>query len=211
MSTPASPVPTLTVLDSTVSTTVDGLVFVPKGLVRNIVAAPAAMVVGMVKVRLVAVGAPTIVAAVPVPVVVPAPLTLTAVTLDRKVPVIVTCAPGSALVGEMLVMVGAVGEMLKGLEVTVPLGVTIVMVPVALPPPGTTNVIVVSFTTKNEMADVPSSTEVAPVKPEPVIVTSVPPTPVVGLKLAIVGGAMVGSSFLQPASHKLPTTTLAPE
>jgi len=165
----------------------------------------------MVKVRLVAVGVPTMVAAVPVPVVVPAPLTLTAVTLDRKVPVIVICVPGRALAGEKLVMVGAVGDMLKGAVVTVPPGASIVIGPVIEPPRGTVKVIVVSFTTRNATGAVPSVTDVAPVKPEPVMVITAPPTPVAGLKPVTVGGAMVGSSFLQPASHKLPTTTLAPE
>jgi hypothetical protein len=199
------------VLDSTVSTTVVGLVFVPLGLVMKTVAAPGVAVVGMVKVRLVAVGVPTIVAAVPVAAVLPASLTRTAVTLDRKVPVIVTCAPGSALVGEKLVMVGAVGDILKGLVMTVPPGASMVMGPVVEPPKGTVNVMVVSFTTRNATGAVPSVTDLVPVKPEPVIVITAPPTPVVGVKLVTVGGAIVGSSFLQLASHRLPTTTLAPE
>jgi hypothetical protein len=110
----------------------------------------------------------------------------------------------------MPVMVGAVGEILKALVVTVPPGVVIVIGPVAAPPPGTTNVMVLSFKTRNETGAPFSVRDVAPVKPEPVTVIVVPPTALAGLKLLKVGAGATLSSFLQPASHKLPTTTLAP-
>lgn len=110
----------------------------------------------------------------------------------------------------MPVIVGAVGDMLKALVVTVPPGVTMVMVPVA-EPLGTVNVMVLSFTTKNPTGALANCTDVAPVKPEPVIVTIVPATALAGVKLVKVGAGVTTSSFLQLASHRVPSTTLAPE
>jgi hypothetical protein len=49
-------------------------------------------------------------------------------------------------------------------------------------------VILVEFTTVNEADAVPSFTEVAPRKFEPLIVTKVPARPTVGVKLVILGG-----------------------
>jgi hypothetical protein len=58
-----------------------------------------------------------------------------------------------------------------------------------------------------------NSTAVAPVKLRPVTVTVVPGIPLAGLKLVMPGGVGVtaGSSFLQLASHNVPTTAPAPE
>jgi hypothetical protein len=133
------------------------------------------------------------------------------------VPVTVIAAPGRALVGEKLVIVGAV----EGVAVTVklvplmavPTGVVIAMGPLAAPD-GTVNVRLVGLTrVKVTGVLAASSTAVAPVKLIPVTVTIVPGIPLVGVKLIIPGGAglAVGSSFLQLASHSVPTTALAPE
>ncbi len=76
----------------------------------------------------------------------------------------------------------------------VPAGVVTVTSTVPVPA-GLSAVIVVSLTTVTFVAGVvPKSTAVAPVKPVPVIVTSVPPAvgPVVGLKPVTVGARRVG-------------------
>ena len=183
-------------------------VLVPPLLISTMVARPAAVCVGMINVRLVVPNVEEEVAR---------PLTVTLVPPPRLVPVTVIEVPGSALVGEKLVMVGAV----EGTAVTVkvvpllavPTSVVIVMVPLAAPA-GTINVRLVALTTMNVVAaTVASSTAVAPVKLVPVTVTVVPGIPLAGLKLLILGraGVTAGSSFLQLASHSVLTTALAPE
>jgi hypothetical protein len=195
----------LTVLGKTVSPVL--LVLLPPLLVNPIVARPAAVWVGIIKVRLVAPNEEEEVAK---------PLTVTFAPA-KLVPVAVMEAPGSALVGEKLVIVGAVAGAAVTVKLVplmaVPTGVLMAMVPLAAPD-GTIKVRLVELTSVNVAGVLAaSSTAVAPVKLRPVTVTVVPGTPLVGLKLVIPGGPGVtaGSSFLQLASHRVPTTALAPE
>ena len=71
-----------------------------------------------------------------------------------------------------------------------------------------------STTWKLVTATVPTCTAVVPEKPVPLTVTVVPTMPLVGLKLAmLVLTEGLGSGWLplQLASHRLPSTALAPE
>lgn len=206
MSTPASPLPTLTVLGRMVRPVV--LVPVPPLPVSTMVAAPAAVVGGTIKERLVV---PKVEKEVAIP------LTVTLLRPTKLVPVTDTLAPGSTLVGVKLVIVGAVegaAVTVKGvLLVTVPAGVVTVTVPLVAAA-GTVKVMLVALATTKVTAVVPSVTAVAPVKLVPVRVTVAPGIPLVGAKLLRVGkaGAGTGSGVdLQPASHRPPTAALAPE
>lgn len=98
---------------------------------------------------------------------------LTAVILEKLVPVIVTTSPWAANVGVKDVIVGGARKVKPAL-VTVPKLPVIVTEPVA--PPPNTAVMVDEDTTTKEVAGVPPKlTEVTPlVKLEPVIVTVVP-------------------------------------
>src|SRR6266567_1374725 len=72
--------------------------------------------------------------------------------------------------------------------VPVPSGVVMLIGPLVAPA-GTVSVICVSETTVNELPGVPLKfTAVAPVKPEPLMVTLTPNVPVVGVNEAIWGG-----------------------
>ena len=208
MSTPASPVPTFTVLGSTVKAV---LVPVPPGAVTTTVAGPATDAVGTVKVIVVSLLTVSLMS-----VVVAMPFTVSEVTPARLVPVMVTEPSGSALVGEKLVIVGAVevlGSTVKVLfDVAVPAGAVRTSAAVWAVA-GTVKVMVVALTTVKVVATVPSSKLVVPLRLAPVTVTVAPGMPLAGVKLLIVGsaGAAVGSSFLvQLANHKLPSTALAP-
>ena len=73
----------------------------------------------------------------------------------------------------------------------------------------TTAVIVVVFTTLNDDAAIPPKvTDVAPVKPVPVIVILVPVTPDVGEKLVITGGARKVNPGRLPVPNGLDTKIL---
>lgn len=194
--------PTLTVVGSTVKAVL--LVARPPGPVTTMVATPACAAAGTTKVSVVALTTVGVAAV---------PFTVRAVTPVKLVPVSVTVAPGSALVGATLVMVGAttgVVVIVNGSAVeTGPLGVPTTIRPLGTPL-GTTNVRLVSLSTVYDTLTLPSCTAVAPVKRVPVTVTVVPAMPLVGVKLVIVGRATGSLSFLQLASHKLPSATLAP-
>jgi hypothetical protein len=118
------------------------------------------------------------------------PLNLTAVAPVKLVPVIVTVAPTGPLVGEKDVMCGAAPVVtVKLVElVAVPRGVVTVIFPVVAPE-GTVAVILVSELMVNAADVPPNLTDVAPVKPEPLIVTDVPTGPLVGENDVIVGAA----------------------
>jgi hypothetical protein len=140
------------------------------------------------------------------------PLKVTAVAPLKFVPSIVTLAPAAPLVGEKLIIVGALGVIVKLLAlVAVPSGVVTLMGPVVAPL-GTVAVIdVAEFTVK--LALVPlNATAVAPAKFMPVIVTLVPTGPPVGEKLVIVGAGAVNVtelSVLVEAVLPLPAPSLA--
>jgi len=117
------------------------------------------------------------------------PLNFTAVAPVNAVPVIVTLAPTSPLVGEKLVMVGGNTTVKLLALVAVPPGVVTLIVPVVAPA-GTVAVICVAELTVN-VAVVPLNfTAVAPVYAVPVTVTLAPTAPLLGEKLVIEGGGI---------------------
>src|SRR5437773_604107 len=89
------------------------------------------------------------------------PLNFTAVAPVKPEPLIVTLVPTAPLVGEKELMLGGT--------------VTVKLVALVAVPPGVVTLIV---------------TVVAPVKPDPEIVTPVPTAPLVGVKELITGGAV---------------------
>lgn len=126
------------------------------------------------------------------------PPKLTAVTLERFVPVIVTVAPGPALAGIKPKIVGA-GKNIKPPSDAEPPGVeSVIILPAA---PGTTTVISVGETTVKLAAEtLPKLTDVVPLKFVPVIVTIVPGSPLVGENPVIVGAG----TNVKPASEATP-------
>ncbi len=126
------------------------------------------------------------------------PLKVTAVTRVKFVPVMVTAVPPPVLpeVGLTAVTVGAAGAVKVNWSeaevVDVPLGVVTVMSTVAADSAGEVAVIAESEVTVKETAAVlPNFTAVAPVKPLPVMLTTVPPAvlPLFGLTPVILGKA----------------------
>jgi len=132
------------------------------------------------------------------------PPKLAAVAPVRFVPTIVTIAPAGALVGEKLVIVGgATNE--KPLKTAVPPGVVTDTTPLA-PPAPTTAFICVAETTVYELAATPPKfTAVAPLKPVPVIVTTVPMAAKAGVNDVIVG---TGGINVKPARLAVPPGVL---
>ena len=108
--------------------------------------------------------------------------------MPRKlVPVSVTTVPVGPLVGVKLVMLGGLPTKNGVAELTVPADVATVIRPELLPEP-TLAVRLVAETTVTLVATVPlKRTAVAPVKPVPVSVTTVPTGPRAGVKLVMVG------------------------
>ena len=123
-------------------------------------------------------------------------LNRTVVAPVRSVPVIVTAAPTTPLVGVKLVTVGT-GTTVKFVAlVAVPPGVTTAIGPLVAAA-GTVVVIVVALTTVNVGCDVPLNvTLVAPVRLVPVMVTAPPTGPLVGVKLVTVGTGSVTVKFV---------------
>lgn len=118
------------------------------------------------------------------------PLNFTAVAPENPVPLIVTEVPTGPLFGEKDVIVGPAALVTVNCVVLVakPLGVTTLIRPVVAPA-GTTAVILTSESTVN-VAGVPANfTLVAPVNPDPLIVTEVPTGPLVGENDEIAGTA----------------------
>src|SRR5438046_10240079 len=101
------------------------------------------------------------------------PLNFTAVAPVKPEPLIVTLVPTAPLVGENELMLGATVTVKLVELVAVPLGVVTLIVPVVAPF-GATVVICVSEATVKVAAVPLNATLVAPVKPEPLIVTLVP-------------------------------------
>ena len=142
------------------------------------------------------------------------PLNLTAVTPVRFVPVIVTLVPGLPLAGVNDVIVGAAPtpKLVALVAAAEPAVVTWIGPEVA--PVGTVAVIDVPDTTVNEVAAVALNwTVVAPQKFVPVMVTTVPTGPPVGVNDVIVGAAAAETlkSSSRPLSNDaapLLTTTL---
>ena len=113
------------------------------------------------------------------------PLNFTALAPVKFVPVIVTTVPGAPLVGVKLAIVGAAVKLDE--LVAVPPAVVTLSGPVVTPA-GAVAWIEVAEATEKPAATPLNFTALAPVKFVPVIVTTVPAPPFVGVKLAIVGG-----------------------
>src|SRR5207302_1671092 len=115
------------------------------------------------------------------------PLNDTDVAPLKFVPLIVTLVPTGPLVGVKLAIVGGLTTVNELALVAVPPGVVTLSGPVVAPA-GTVARIAVSEVTVNVALTPLNDTDVAPVKLVPLIVTLVPTGPLVGVKLAIVGG-----------------------
>src|SRR5437016_7677977 len=115
------------------------------------------------------------------------PLKATAVAPLKLVPLIVTLVPTGPVVGERPAMVGALTTVNELALVAVPPGVVTLTGPVVAPA-GTVARIAVSEVTVKVALTPLNDTDVAPLKFVPLIVTLVPTGPLVGVKLAIVGG-----------------------
>ena len=116
------------------------------------------------------------------------PLKRTCVVPVRSVPVMTTTVPTGPVMGAKLVMVGGVPTVNGVAEVVVPPGVVTLIEPVVTPRGALTVICVAEFTTKTGAAVPLKTTAVAPVRFVPVIVTTVPSRPPVGVKLVMVGG-----------------------
>jgi arylamine N-acetyltransferase len=124
-----------------------------------------------------------------------APWNDTAVAAVKLRPVIVTTAPIGPLAGRTVVTVGG-GMTVNELPIPVPIGVVTDIAPVVVPT-ATVALIWVSEVTEKAEAVVPlKATAVAPVKAEPLIVTTVPTGPLGGATEVTVGGGMTVNGVL---------------
>jgi hypothetical protein len=122
----------------------------------------------------------------------------TAVAPVRFVPVIVTVIPDVPDTGLKEVMVGGV-EVLNTNPANVPVPPAVVTDTLPDVPVPTVAVMVVAFTTVNDVAAVPpNETAVAPVKFVPFMVTVAPAAAAVGVKDVIVGAATKVNSVNEP-------------
>jgi len=141
------------------------------------------------------------------------PLNFTAVAPVNAVPVIVTLAPTSPLVGEKLVMVGGNTTVKLLALVAVPPGVVTLIVP-EVAPAGTVAVICVAELTVNVAVAPLNFTAVAPVYAVPVTVTLAPTAPLLGEKLVIEGGGITVNELalapVPPAVVTLMVPVVAP-
>ena len=113
----------------------------------------------------------------------------TAVALVKLAPVMSTTVPGPPTVGVNDVMSGTVRKVKILLLLPVPPGVVTVIGPVA--PPATVAVIEVVLTMVKSVAAVPPiATAVVPSKLAPVMVTTVPVPPMVGVHEVMIGAGM---------------------
>src|ERR1043166_3072382 len=114
------------------------------------------------------------------------PLKFTALAPVKFVPVIVTLVPAGPLAGEKLVIVGGTRKFAE--LGAVPPAVVTANGPGVAPAGALARTVVAGAAEKLPAAIPLNATAVAPVKLVPVIVTLVPAAPLVGVKLAIVGG-----------------------
>ena len=112
----------------------------------------------------------------------------------KFVPVIVIEVPAEANEADKLVIVGGGKVKLLGEELAVPPLVVTVMKPDE-PPPTVAVICVILFIVKEEAFVGPNFTAVAPVKFVPVITTFPPEDCVEGVKLVIVGAAIVNPAL----------------
>src|SRR2546427_10803030 len=135
------------------------------------------------------------------------PLNATVVAPAKWSPLIVTVVPTGPLVGEKLAITGALATVYEPALVAVPAGVVTVSGPL-LAPAGTVAWIAVSEITVKLAVTPLNATVVVPVKLVPLIVTLVPTGPLVGEKLAIVGGTTtVNPRVLGPVPPAVVTLT----
>jgi hypothetical protein len=172
--------PVLPTVNITFTVNTAALVPVPTGVVM--LSRPVVAAAGTVAVIAVADVTVKLVAAVP--------LNRTAVAPVKFVPLIVTLVPASPLVGVKLVMVGGLSTVKFVALVAVPPDVETLSGPVVAAA-GTVAVMAVAEVTEKVAAAPLTRTAVAPVKFVPVIVTVLPTTPLVGVKLVIVGGLII--------------------
>src|SRR5207248_1785366 len=117
----------------------------------------------------------------------PVPLNFTELAPVKFVPLIVTVVPTGPVEGEKLVIVGGLVTVKELLLVAVPSGVVTLTGPVVAPAGTVARICVAELTVYVALVAL-NFTDVAPVKFVPLIVTLVPTGPLVGAKLAIVGG-----------------------
>ena len=133
----------------------------------------------------------------------PTPLNVTAVAPLKLVPLMVTLAPIAPVAGEKPEIAGPATTVNAPELVAVPPGVVTLMVPDVAPAGTVAWMEVAEVTLKVAFAPL-NATAVAPVKFVPAMVTLAPTGPLVGLKLAMVGGctAAPGSPPSHPAKVK---------
>jgi hypothetical protein len=127
-------------------------------------------------------------------------LNFTAVAPVKLVPVMMTAVPTGPVVGLNAEIVGG-GALIAKLvaDRTVPAGVVTLILPVVVPLATVAAICVELFTVKLAAAVELNFTAVAPVKFVPVIVTEIPATPLVGLKLVMVGASSTVKFVADPA------------
>ena len=136
------------------------------------------------------------------------PVNPTELTEVRLVPVIVTSAPGEAVVGVKELIVGGAAK--SALAVAVPEGAVMLIGPL-MRLAGTIALMVVADTTLNDAAGVaPKQTAVAPDRFAPVIVTAVPAAPRAGEKLLIAADATANVPVATPVLTGV-STEIRPE
>jgi hypothetical protein len=135
------------------------------------------------------------------------PLNFTAVAPVKFVPLIVTTVPAAPLVGVKLVIAGVAVKLL--VLVPVPSEVVTLTGP-DVAEAGTVAEIAVSDVTVNAAAVPLKVTDVAPVKWAPLIVTTVPPVPLAGVKLVIAGGKRTAKLVALVAVPSGPETPIGP-
>ncbi len=132
------------------------------------------------------------------------PLNFTAVAPVNAEPVMVTAVPAEPEVGENEVTTGAPSTVKTLVLVPVPAGVVTLTNDVEAPE-GTVVLTCESETTvKLDATTDPKATEVAPVNPEPLMVTAVPTGPLVGEKEETTGAEVVAETLKEVELVALP-------
>jgi hypothetical protein len=129
------------------------------------------------------------------------PLKATAVAPVRLVPVMTTEVPTGPLVGAKLVIAGGASTVNMPADAAVPPGVVTVTAPVVVLLATVAVIWVALFTVNVEAAFPPNATALAPFRFTPVMVTTAPADPDVGVKLEIWGAGTTGLVFELPPPH----------
>src|SRR5882672_5806469 len=136
-------------------------------------------------------------------------LKVTEVAPVKFVPLIVTLVPTGPLVGAKLVIVGGSTTVNALLLIAVPPAVVTLIGPVVTPAGTVARIAVAEVTVKRALTEL-KVTEVAPVKFVPLMVKLVPTGPLVGAKLAIVGGSTTVNALLLIAVPPAVVTLIGP-